>query len=140
MVGETLHHVAQSSQTACDATAQPCSDGDTHTSEITTSSPCTCPHHTIPTPKPNTIPFPATENNRMKLQQWLLDYYQTSTFNTCEHQLLPLMESVPMRLMVGPKAEPVAHHTPIPVPLHWQEESRQDSTRMYRWVSLNQRR
>ncbi len=27
-----------------------------------------------------------------------------------------------MRLMVDPNAEPVAHHTPIPVPLHWQEE------------------
>ena len=32
------------------------------------------------------------------------------------------MESVPMRLMVDPSAEPVAHHTPIPVPLHWQED------------------
>lgn len=27
-----------------------------------------------------------------------------------------------MRLMVDPKAKPVAHHNPIPVPLHWQEE------------------
>jgi len=32
------------------------------------------------------------------------------------------MESVPMRLMVNPGVEPVAHHTPIPEPLHWQEE------------------
>lgn len=32
------------------------------------------------------------------------------------------MESVPMRLMVDPSAEPVAHHTPIPVPLHRQED------------------
>ena len=28
----------------------------------------------------------------------------------------------PLRLMVDPGAEPVAHHTPIPVPLHWQED------------------
>ena len=27
-----------------------------------------------------------------------------------------------MRLMVDPNAEPVAHHSPIPVPLHWQED------------------
>ena len=27
-----------------------------------------------------------------------------------------------MRLMVDPGAEPVVHHTPIPVPLHWQED------------------
>ena len=32
------------------------------------------------------------------------------------------MEGVPMRLMVNPTAEPVAHHTPVPVPLHWQAD------------------
>ena len=54
------------------------------------------------------------------LQQWLLDYYSTRTFNTCEHQPLPLMNGVPMRLMVNPTVEPVVHHTPVPVPLRWQ--------------------
>ena len=32
------------------------------------------------------------------------------------------MAGVPMRLMVDANAEPVAHHTPIPVPLHWQSD------------------
>ena len=27
-----------------------------------------------------------------------------------------------MRLMIKPDATPVAHHNPVPVPLHWQEE------------------
>ena len=27
-----------------------------------------------------------------------------------------------MRLMIDPDAVPVAHHTPVPIPLHWQEE------------------
>ena len=27
-----------------------------------------------------------------------------------------------MRLMVDPNAKPVAHHNPVPIPLHWQEE------------------
>ena len=27
------------------------------------------------------------------------------------------MEGVPVRLMVDPTAEPVAHHTPVPVPM-----------------------
>ena len=26
-----------------------------------------------------------------------------------------------MKLMVDPNSEPVAHHTPIPVPIHWRE-------------------
>jgi len=45
----------------------------------------------------------------------------SSTFNTCEHQTLPLMDGPPMKLMVDPNAEPVAHHTPVPVPLHWRD-------------------
>ena len=32
------------------------------------------------------------------------------------------MDSVPVRLMVDPEAEPVVHHTPVPVPLHWQHQ------------------
>ena len=32
------------------------------------------------------------------------------------------MVGPPTRLMVDPSAEPVAHHTPVPVPLHWQDE------------------
>ena len=89
---------------------------------ITQHAPCDCPPRQKPPPKPTELPFPATEDNRESLQQWLLEYYKSSTFNTCEHQLLPLMDSVPMRLMVDPEAEPVAHHTPVPVPLHWQDQ------------------
>ena len=32
------------------------------------------------------------------------------------------MDGPPLHLMVNPDAEPVAHHSPIPVPLHWQDE------------------
>ena len=31
------------------------------------------------------------------------------------------MSGPPMRIMVDPDATPVAYHTPIPVPIHWQE-------------------
>ena len=83
---------------------------------------CNCPRRMAPPTKPTQPPFPATEENRQRLQEWLLDYYKSSTFNICEHQPLPLMDSVPMRLMINPEAEPVAHHNPVPVPLHWQED------------------
>ena len=122
-VGETLHTCSVTEpDTACNATETPPSASDTYAPESTTSSQCTCPRRSAPPPKPTEIPFSATENSRMRLQQWLLDYYRTRTFNTCEHQPLPLMESVPMRLMVDPNAEPIAHNTPIPVPHHWQED------------------
>ena len=32
------------------------------------------------------------------------------------------MAGVPMRRMADANAEPVAHHTPIPIPLHWQSD------------------
>ena len=83
---------------------------------------CRCPKRTKPPPIPTSLPYPATEANREKLQQYLLDYYSSSTFNTCEHQTLPLMDSPPMRLMIDPHATPTAHHSPIPVPLHWQDD------------------
>ena len=90
--------------------------------ESTLNSPCNCPCRQTPPQKPTQLPFPDTEANRQHLQTWLLNYYKSSTFNTCKHQHLPLMVGVPIRLMVDANAEPVAHHTPIHVPLHWQSD------------------
>ena len=83
---------------------------------------CSCPRRRKPPPKPSTLPYPATDENRERLEKWLLQYYASSTFNTCEHQPLPMMEGPPLHLMVDPDAQPVAFHTPIPVPIHWQGE------------------
>ncbi len=83
---------------------------------------CQCPKRTQPPPIPTALPHPATATNRDKLEKYLLDRYKSSTFNVCEHQTLPLMEGLPMRLMIDPHATPTAHHSPIPVPLHWQDE------------------
>ena len=88
----------------------------------THTAPRNCPKRQMPPQRPNKLPYSATEDNCPLLQQWLLDHYASSTFNICEHQPLPLMQSPPMRLMVNPDAVPVAHHNPTPVPLHWQNE------------------
>ncbi|XP_068232779.1 uncharacterized protein [Palaemon carinicauda] len=86
---------------------------------------CSCPQRQLPPPPPQKLPFAATEANREKLQKFLLEHYASSTFNTCEHQKLPMMSGPPLKLMIDPHAEPVAVHTPIPVPLHWQDEVKQ---------------
>lgn len=83
---------------------------------------CNCPKRELPPPPPKTLPYPATSENRERLQNYLLAYYKSSTFNTCPHQPLPLMKGPPMALMIDPLAKPIASHTPVPVPLHWQEE------------------
>ena len=83
---------------------------------------CGCPRREMPPQPPTSIPFNPTKNNRLKIKNYLLNLYKSSTFNTCEHQELPLMNVPPMKLMVNKEAEPVAHHTPVPVPIHWQED------------------
>ena len=83
---------------------------------------CGCPARATPPPLPSNLLFPATDANRGKLETYLVEYYKSSTFNTCDHQMLPMMTGPPMSLMIDPDADPVAFHTPIPIPLHWQEE------------------
>ena len=83
---------------------------------------CDSPKRSLPPPIPTELPFSAISENREKLQQYLLDYYKLSTFNVCEHQPLPLMTGPPLRIMIDEDAEPIAVHTPIPVPIHWQDE------------------
>lgn len=97
-----------------------------HISESALTTPCDCPCHQVPPPKPTKLLFPATEANWQCLQMWLLN--RSNTFNTCEHQPLPLKEGVPVRLMFDSNVEPAAHHTPIPVPLYWQTDVHDPST------------
>lgn len=84
---------------------------------------CGCPRRSLPLEKPTDLPFEVKSDTDIKrLKDWLLEYYSASSFNTCPHQPLPKMHGPPLRLMVDPDAQPVAHHTPINVPLHWAEK------------------
>ena len=89
---------------------------------LATSELCDCPRRAKPPAKPTTLPMPATEANGAALQKHLLRIYAQRTFNTCPHQPLPRMTGPPLRLMLDEDATPVAHHTPIPVAIHWQDE------------------
>ena len=82
-------------------------------------APCGCLKRSKPPQIPKTLPFPPTECNRLKIQNYLLEHYKSSTFNVCPHQPLPLMEGPPVRLMIREDAKPVASHKPIPVPICW---------------------
>ena len=102
------------------ASFAPQAKGQATTAPEGATAPCGCPRRTAPLPLPR-FPFPRTVSNRLWLQEYLLNYYKSSTFNTCPHQPLPHMSGPPMELMVDPEATPVAHNSPIPVALHFQE-------------------
>ena len=91
-------------------------------SESSMTAACECPRRQTPPLPPQGLPYPAIEDNRSKVEQWLLSHYKASTFNTCHHQPLRPMEGPPLRLMVDPDAKPVACHTPIDVPIHWRSD------------------
>ena len=80
--------------------------------------PCHCPDRAPPPQRPTTLPYPATEENREKLEKYLLEMYSASAFNICEHQTLPMMSGPPITLNIDPTATPKPCHTPIPIPIH----------------------
>ena len=96
-----------------------------HINDADNGGECSCPLRQMPPNKPTRLPFPATEANRLKLEKYLLKYYSSSSFNTCGYQQLPMMSGPPLRLMIDQNATPVAYHTPIPIPIHWQEDWRE---------------
>ncbi|ELT96981.1 hypothetical protein CAPTEDRAFT_217178 [Capitella teleta] len=102
---------------SCAGQDQGAADDDPSAADST----CSCPRRQGLPPLPTRLPCSPTDENRGQLQEFLVNHYRASTFNTCKRQRLPLMDCSPLKLMINPDATPVACHTPIPVPLHWQE-------------------
>ena len=111
------------------ATQQPMSVSSAAASPRDEECDCSCPIRTKPPPLPTALQFPATDANRTALQNWILDRYRSSTFNTCECQTLPLMVDGPWELQVDDEAKLIAVHKLIPVPLHWQQEVKESIDR-----------
>ena len=85
--------------------------------------PCSCPARTLPPPVPTELPFPPTVENRDRLEDWIRERYASSAFNQCSHQPLPLINSSPpLKLYVDESARPVAVHKPVPIPMHWMKQ------------------
>ena len=81
---------------------------------------CGCPVRTLPPPLPETFPFEITEANIPKMEKWLFNHFLSSSFNICEQQPLPLMESSPpVKLLIEEGANPVAITKASPIPINW---------------------
>ena len=85
-------------------------------------APCGCPLRTECPPTPTKLPYPADEEHRHDLEQWILQYYSSSAFNVCPHQKLQTMTGEKLNITFKPDATPRAIHKPIPVPHHWKEK------------------
>jgi hypothetical protein len=61
----TIGDMDDDSSAVHSSATQPPTSTDTH---------CACPRRQAPPPRPTTLPFAPTVNNRDKLEKWLLDY------------------------------------------------------------------
>ena len=112
----------------------PTSTQSSHSSAtVNNDRPCSCPTRPAsPPPMPTELPADINIDDADsvdRLKQWLMKYYESTTFNTCDHQQLPLMTGSPLRLHIDPHATPVACHKVVPVPLHWRDQVRSDLER-----------
>lgn len=95
----------------------------TNTLNLIPTTKCDCPKRSLPPCKPTQMPFEVKGADDVeRLKKWLLEYYKSSSFNTCEHQTLPKMDGPYLRLMIDEGSEPVPKHRPLPIPLHWMEK------------------
>ncbi len=83
---------------------------------------CGCPVRVDVPQIPTNIPIEKPEANRLSLKRWILNYYRTSAFNICPHQLIPAITGPDMTIVTVEGAEPVAVHSPIPTAHHWKKE------------------
>ena len=86
-------------------------------------APCGCPVRSTTLAPPSSPPFPITETEecRERLQEWLLNYYSSSSFNCCPHQESQGMTGPPVKLAIKPDAELQCHTKPFKVPLALEE-------------------
>ena len=84
-------------------------------------APCGCPTR-MEAPQLPELPFAATESNKERLKEFLLQYYKSSTFNVCPHQPLPLMQGPPLEFRMKPDAKPHAIYTAATVAAHWEKK------------------
>ena len=82
-------------------------------------------------PLPTSLPdgLKGTKADVPALRKWLIQRYSSTTFNVCEHQPLPMMNCVPLKLHMNPDAKPTAVHRPAMIPIHWQEKVYSDLER-----------
>ena len=80
-----------------------------------------CINRTSPPERPESLPFPPTEENIPRLEQWFLDQFASSGFNMCTCQPLPAMTGSPMIIMRknNVPSEHLKAYRPIPVPYHY---------------------
>ena len=93
------------------------------------ASQCSCPIRTVvPDPSKGSA-FEGIPENNERMEKCLLQYFASSTFNTCPHRPFPHMTGPPAEIHLEDDAIPKAVTTPATVPIHWQKQVEADILR-----------
>ena len=76
----------------------------------------------VPPKRPKLIPFEPTEENIPKLKQFLLDAFDSTSFNA--EGVFPTLDVPPMKIHLRDDAVPRSHNTPNTIPLHSQKATK----------------
>ena len=88
---------------------------------------CGCPVRQLPPEVPSSLPFEPTEENIVKMEEWIFKQYLSSSFNVCEQQPLPMISSSPpVKLIVEENAVPVACTKASSIPINWLEKIKEE--------------
>ena len=68
----------------------------------------------------------AVPDNRKKLKYLILKCYSPGAFNICKRQPMPSAAGPPLKIFVDPVATPVRCTKPVPVPLHYRKQVKND--------------
>ena len=90
---------------------------------------CKCLPRVDAPERPSEIPFPPNDENIENLQDWLLEKFSASAFNTCTHQTLKEMTGEPLKIVFKRDHQEHRVHTPIEVPHHFKHKVKEDLDR-----------
>ena len=90
---------------------------------------CKCPQRSAVPSRPRQLPFKPVEGNNVRMREWLLDYFKSSTFNVCPHKPLQEMSGPPISIHIVDSAKPRVCKTPATIALHWQKRVEEDLKR-----------
>lgn len=104
-------------------------------------APCGCPTRT-PAPLPPPLPCAPTEENIPVLEKHLMQIFESSTFNTCIHQQLPLMDGPELEISTKDNVEPTKVRVPATIPVHWRAKVKKGLDKdvelgVLEWVPMN---
>ena len=92
---------------------------------------CGCPKRVLP-PKilSENLPCELKPENSKTIEKWLIQTFLSSSFNCCERQKLPMIDSAPpLELTVDKSIEPVAVRKPASIPVNWLPQVKADIDR-----------